>query len=226
MTTQLNTLYEKPAYGAVEAAIYLRVPVTTLRYWLTGFGKRDPIIEPVETAPARLSFMNLLECHALAGMRKTYDLKLPKVRKALQKVSEQSPKPHPLVNQVFLTDRKDLFIEQLGRIINVSKFSEQLNLDFFHIHLERVVTDPKGLFRFFPFVREPRASEPKLIEINPAVGFGKPVIAGTGISTAIIASRFNAREPVVALAEEYGCTQEQIEEAIRWERPVVLPVAA
>src|SRR5258707_10144636 len=139
---------------------------------------------------------------------------------------KKKTKPHPLVNQVFLTDRKDLFIEQLGRIINVSKFSEQLNWDFFHIHLERVVTDPKGLFRFFPFVREPRASEPKLIEINPAVGFGKPVIAGTGISTAIIASRFNAREPVVALAEEYGCTQEQIEEAIRWERPVVLPVAA
>ena len=46
MTTQLNTLYEKPAYGVVGAAIYLKVPVTTLRYWLTGFGKRDPIIEP------------------------------------------------------------------------------------------------------------------------------------------------------------------------------------
>src|SRR5215475_4339527 len=226
MTTQLNTLYEKPAYGVIEAAIYLKVPVTTLRYWLTGFGKRDPIIDPVETEPARLSFLNLLECHALAGMRKTYDLKLPRVRKALRKVSEQFPQPHPLVTQVFLTDRKDLFIEKLGRFINVSKSSDQLNLEFFHIHLERVATDPNGLFKFFPFVREPRASEPKLIEINPAVGFGKPVIAGTGISTAIIASRFNARELIVALADEYGCTQEQIEEAIRWEQPLAVPVAA
>src|SRR5260221_2638205 len=103
MTTQLNPLYEKPAYGVVEAAIYLKVPVTTLRYWLTGFGKRDPIIAPVETALARRSFMNLLECQALAGMRKTYDLKLPKVRKALRKVSEQSPKPHPVGNHGVVT---------------------------------------------------------------------------------------------------------------------------
>ena len=224
MTTQLKTLYEKPAYGVGEAAIYLKVPMTTLRYWLTGFGKREPIIEPVEAAPTRLSFMNLLECHALAGMRKIYDLKLPKVRKALRKVSEQFPQPHPLVSQVFLTDHKDLFVEKLGQIVNVSKPSDQFDLDFFHIHLERVVTDPKGLFRFFPFVHEPKASEPKLIEINPTVGFGKPVIAGTGISTAIIASRFNARESIPALAEEYGCTTQQIEEAIRWERPI--PIAS
>ena len=92
------------------------------------------------------------------------------------------------------------------------------------MHLERVEIDPHGLFRFFPFVVEPRASEPKTIEINPRIGFGKPVIAGTAISTAIIASRFNARESVGDLAEEYGCEPQQIEEAIRWER--ALPVAA
>jgi uncharacterized protein (DUF433 family) len=69
--------------------------------------------------------------------------------------------------------------------------------------------DPKGLFRFFPFVVQPGPSEPKTIEINPMVGFGKPVIAGTAISTAIIASRFNARESVTDLASEYGCTPQQ-----------------
>lgn len=67
--------------------------------------------------------------------------------------------------------------------------------------------DPKGLFRFFPFVVQPGPSEPKTIEINPMVGFGKPVIAGTAISTAIIASRFNARESVTDLASEYGSTR-------------------
>jgi uncharacterized protein (DUF433 family) len=44
--------------------------------------------------------------------------------------------------------------------------------------------------------------------------------------TAIIASRFNARESILSLAEEYGCTPQQIEEAIRWERAVPLPMAA
>ena len=67
-----NEIYEQPAYGTPEAAVYLRIPYQTIRYWLTGFKTRPPIIHPIETDPVRLSFMNLLECHALAGMRKIY----------------------------------------------------------------------------------------------------------------------------------------------------------
>jgi uncharacterized protein (DUF433 family) len=223
MTPQYKALYEEPAYGVVEAAIYLKVPYQTLRYWLTGFKKMPPMIQPVESGPTRLSFLNLLECHALAGMRRIYDLKLPKVRSALRKLSEESSRPHPLISEAFLTDRRDLFIERLGKAINISRHG-QMGLDLYHSHLERVEIDPKGMFRFFPFVVEPDPSEPKSIEINPMVGFGKPVIAGTGISTAIIASRFNARESIAELAAEYECPPQKIEEAIRWER--ALPAAA
>jgi uncharacterized protein (DUF433 family) len=223
MTLPYNQLYEEPAYGVSEAAVYLKVPYQTLRYWLTGFQKMPPMIQPVQAEPIRLSFLNLLECQALAGMRKIYDLKLPKVRSALRNLGQDASRPHPLINEAFLTDRRDLFIERLGKTINISR-QGQMGMDFYHIHLERVEIDPKGMFRFFPFVVEPGPCEPKSIEINPMVGFGKPVIAGTGISTAIIASRFNARESIADLAAEYGCKAQQIEEAIRWER--ALPAAA
>ncbi len=217
-------LYDEPAYGVSEAAAYLKVPYNTLRYWLTGFKRVAPVVVPAQAEPVRLSFLNLLECHALAGMRELYDLKLPKVRSAVVRVSKELGKPHPLVTQVFLTDRKDLFVEKMGEIINVSRPQPQMGFDFYRMFLERVETDPKGTMKFFPFVGQPSANEPKTIEINPFVGFGKPVITGTGISTAIIAARFNARDSVMELAEEYGCAPEQIEEAIRWERPI--PLAA
>jgi len=90
MTAQNLRLYEEPAYGVSEAAVYLKVPNTTLRYWL-GLGKLPPIIQPACSDPVRLSFMNLLESHALSAMRNLYNLKLPKVRSALCKISEQSP---------------------------------------------------------------------------------------------------------------------------------------
>ncbi len=160
MTARLNRLYQEPAYGLPEAAVYLKVPSQTLRYWLTGFGKRPAIIEPSESGPIRLSFYNLLECHALAAMRKLYDLKLPKVRAALTKISKDYPQPHPLIDEVFLTDRKDLFIERMGKIFNPSRHHNQLSLDFFNLYLQRVQIDANGLFRFFPFVVEPKASEP------------------------------------------------------------------
>ncbi|MGB6201009.1 MAG: DUF433 domain-containing protein [Candidatus Acidiferrales bacterium] len=223
MTAQYNKLYEEPAYGLPEAAVYLKVPYQTLRYWLTGYNTRPPIVVPAEASPVQLSFLNLLECHILAGMRKMYDVKLPKVRSALKRVTEDFPQPHPLVGEVFLTDRKDLFVERLGKIVNVSQHG-QMGLNFYHLHLERVEVDPNGIFRFFPFVVQPGPSEPKTIEINPMIGFGKPIITGTAISTAIIAARFNARESIEDLAAEYDCTTQQVEEAIRWERSV--PVAA
>jgi uncharacterized protein (DUF433 family) len=223
MTPHYNPLYEEPAYGVSEAAGYLKIPYQTLRYWLTGFRKMPPMIRPAETEPVRLSFLNLIECHVLAGMRKMYDLKLPRVRSGLRNLSESNPEPHPLITRAFLTDHTDLFIEEFGNIINVSRHG-QLGLDFSRIHLQRVEIGPERMFRFFPFVGQPGPSEPKSIEINPMIGFGKPVIAGTGISTAIIASRFNARDSTVDLAAEYECSLQQIEEAIRWELP--LPVAA
>jgi hypothetical protein len=120
----------------------------------------------------RLSFLNLLECQVLAGMRKMYDLKLPRVRSPLKTISQDFPQPHALISQVFLTDRRDLFVEKLGELINVSQHG-QMGLSCYHIHLERVDVDPKGLFRFFPFVVQPGPSEPKTIEINPMVGFRK-----------------------------------------------------
>jgi uncharacterized protein (DUF433 family) len=221
--TAFHKLYDAPAYGLPEAAVYLKVPYPTLRYWLTGFRTRPPIVEPVENDPVRLSFINLLECHVLAGMRKLYDLKLPAVRRALTHLGKESAQPHPLINEAFLTNRKDLFIQRLGKTINLSQ-NGQMGLEFYRLHLERVRVEPDHMLRFFPFVVEPGPAEPKTIEINPMIGFGKPVIAGTGISTAIIASRFNARESIADLAAEYGRTPQEIEEAIRWEQ--ALPVAA
>lgn len=214
-----NPLYDEPAYGMREVAFYLKIPYNTLRYWLTGFGKASPIIHAMTTDPIRLSFLNLIECHVLSGMRKIYDLKLPKVRHALSVVTSEFRHDHPLISETFLTDRKDLFVERMGKVVNLSR-PGQLALDFYHLHLERVAVEPNGIFRFFPFVELPKASEPKIIEINPMVGFGKPVISGTGISTAVVASRFHARESIGDLAAEYDCTKEQIEEAIRWEQPV------
>ncbi len=209
---------ETPIYGLTEAAQYLRVPLNTLRYWVRGGGPVSPLIRLAGSEPSRLSFMNLLECHMLSSMRAIYDVRIPKVRKSLATLSKYVQHRHPLVEQAFQTDRRDLFIEHVGKVVNLSKDEQILIPGVMELYLERIERDPKGLFKLYPFVMERTSNEPRLILINPAVGFGKPVIAGTGISTAVISSRFNARESVPDLASEYGVTPKQIEEAIRWEQ--------
>jgi uncharacterized protein (DUF433 family) len=164
--------------------------------------------------------MNLLECHMLAAMRCLYDLRLPKIRRAVAHLNKTSGCSHPLIEQSLYTNRVDVLIKEIDKLVNLSRGGQLAIPEIFEVHLERIEYD-KGIFNFYPFVRERSASEPKFIVINPALGFGKPVIAGTGISTAVIASRFNARESVPELAMEYGLEEKQVEEAIRWETRAV-----
>ena len=213
---------ELPLYGLSEAALYLRVPMTTLEYWAFGRGRVPPLISVAQKHPRAFSFMNLLECHMLASMRTLYDLRLPKIRRAVAHLNKTFGYRHPLIEEPLYTNRVDLLIKQIDRFINVSRDGQLAIPEIVETHLERVEYDKKvGAVRFYPFVRQRSAAEPKLIVINPALGFGKPVIAGTGISTAVIASRFNARESIPALAKEYGLEEKQIEEAIRWETRAV-----
>jgi uncharacterized protein (DUF433 family) len=181
---------EIPAYGIIEVADYLRVPRKTVEYWVAG-GK-SPLVHAPSTSPPRFTFMNLLECHIL----------------------------HPLLDQLFQTDRIDLFVAKLpDEIINVSKQGQLGFKGILETFLERIELDTSRIAaKFFPFVEEKKSGEPKIIEINPSVAFGRPVIAGTGITADVIAGRFAARESVAALAEEYERPPGEIEEAIRWAR--------
>jgi uncharacterized protein (DUF433 family) len=206
---------ETPAYGIIEVAEYLRIPRKTVEYWVSG--GRSPLVRVPSTSPPRFSFMNLLECHILSAMR-WKGVRVEKVRRALEYIGRQWPSKHPLLDQLFQTDRVDLFISRLpDEVINVSRLGQLGFKDILETFLERVELDVSGIAaKFFPFVEEKRPGEPKIIEINPSVAFGRPVIAGTGITADIIAGRFAARESVAALAEEYGRPPGEIEEAIRW----------
>lgn len=214
--TRDNHIMEAPVYGFAEAAQYLRIPLTTLRYWSQGSGSVPPLIKLPQSA--RLSFANLLEAYMLSSMRAIHNVRVPRVRKALVNLAKYVQHKHPLIEQAFETDRRDLFIEHLGKKVNLYKDEQILIPGIMELYLERIERDPKGLLRLYPFVMQPKPNEPRMILISPAVGFGKPVIAGTGISTAVVASRFNARESIDDLSSEYGVTPEQIEEAIRWEQ--------
>ena len=164
--------------------------------------------------------MNLLECHMLSAMRSLYHLRLPKIRRALQnlsKVVRRQELRHPLVQIAFLTDGVDILVHEMDRLVNLSRDRQLAIPQVMQAYLRRIEVDAEGLLQFYPFVMRKGLDEPKFIVISPRVGFGKPVVAGTGISTAVIASRFNARESVTDLAREYGLEEKQVEEAIRWE---------
>jgi uncharacterized protein (DUF433 family) len=208
---------ELPIYGLSESARYLRLPIKTLEYWVYGRDRTPGLITPAGKHPRALSFMNLLECHMLSAMKENYDLRIPKIRKAIASLNRRLHYRHALIEAPLFTNRVDVILREIDdRYVNLSGKEGQLVMPELLMHFERIVRDENGL-RFFPFVVGKGQNEPRTILMTPTVSFGKPVISGTGISTAVIASRFNARESITDLADEYGLKANQIEEAIRWE---------
>jgi uncharacterized protein (DUF433 family) len=55
------------------------------------------------------------------------------------------------------------------------------------------------------------------VVIDPRLSFGRPVLAGTGIPTVVIAERCNAGESMEELASDYSRSRTDIEEAMRCE---------
>jgi uncharacterized protein (DUF433 family) len=53
--------------------------------------------------------------------------------------------------------------------------------------------------------------------MDPRISLGRPVIAGTGIATAVVADRYKAGETMEELAQDYGRDRLEIEQAIQCE---------
>ena len=72
-------------------------------------------------------------------------------------------------------------------------------------------------FRLYPL--PPGVSHgAKTIVIDPRISFGRPTIAGSGVSTEALISRIDAGETVDALADDYGLRPDQIDDAVLYER--------
>lgn len=221
---------EVPSYGVMEAAHYLRIPRTTIRDWMSGRHYRStagvrfsrPIIQIPDSAVKLLSFMNLVEIHVLDAIRRKHDIPLEKVRAAMTYLAKQFPSRHPLADQEFATDGLNLFIKKFSQLINVSQDGQLAIHEILQAHLHRIERDLNGIpIRLYPFTRKrDLREEPRAVVIDPHVSFGRPVLAGTGIPTAVIAERYKAGESMDDLAEDYGRRRLEIEEAIRCELSV------
>jgi uncharacterized protein (DUF433 family) len=168
-----------------------------------------------------LSFVNLVEAHVLDvldALRREHEIPLQKVRKAILYLSQQLDSRHPLADQCFETDGVDLFIRQYGQLVNISRAGQLAMRKILEAYLRRVERDEAGVVaRLYPFTRKRMLDDPKVIVIDPRISFGRPVLAGSGIPTAVVAERYKAGESVDELADDYGRKRLEIEEAIRCE---------
>ena len=209
---------EMPAYSPGEAAHYLDIPMSTVRYWSLGRDQIRPLIEPAEIDPLILSFANLVELHILGAIRRKHRISMPRVRAALDYVQSVLKVPRPLANREFETDGVGLFVDHLGGLINASSQGQMEMKEIIGKALVRVEWDAAGQpVRFFPYTRIEPSDSAELIMIDPSISGGRAVIRGSRIAVEVVAERYKAGESIRDLAQDYGRDRDEIEEAIRCE---------
>lgn len=215
----MDVIRTTAAYSMGEAAHYLNLPPTTLRAWCLGQRGFRAVIRLDGKSPWALSFLNLVEAHVLAAIRREHKVPLPAVRKALKYVQDHLDLHRPLVQAAFETDGVSLFVERLGQLINASKEGQTAMREILQAHLRRIERDGKGLpIKLFLFTRrDGTAQAPSPIVVDPRISFGRPVLVGRSVPTAVLADRFKAGDSLRELAEDYEAPSEAIEEAIRCE---------
>jgi uncharacterized protein (DUF433 family) len=212
-----------PAYTIPEVAQYISLPVSRVRYWLSGTPrttseeKTMPVIVAADPAKQILSFTNLTEIHVLSLLR-SKNVKLSKVRSAIDYLSREFETDHPLAELQISTDRTDIFVEKFDELINASLYGQIPIREIVELYLERIERDKQGRpICFYPFTRRDIAKSPKLVSIDPRRRFGRPYLTEGGIETWVIASRYIAGDSISSLVDDYNVSMEAIEEAIRYE---------
>src|SRR5437763_1916338 len=177
-TTEEKDVRELAAYGIAEAAHYLLVPRATLRSWVAGmsYGSGSerklfkPVIQPAAKSPVALSFINLIEAHVLAAIRRKHRVDMPAVRRAIDFLKTKLGSAHPLADHKFETNGIDLFISHYGDFISVSQGGQLAVRQLLAAHLRRIERDEKGFpLRLYPFTRIDEIDQAKNIVIDPFI---------------------------------------------------------
>ncbi len=213
-TPKRTQLVDAPAYTLREATRLTGISFGALHAWSNGRpasgGRRTSQKPIIQLAGRHWSFTNLVEAHALRALRKTHQLKLEAIRKAVRYVEEQLKVQHPLATNAFKTDGVSLFVDKFGQLINASRDGQTAMKDVLEKYLQLI-----------DYGRDGRAArlyvdgDRRLIVIDPAVRFGRPVLTGTSVPVEMIVERFDAGDSVRQLAADYEVRTEQVEEALR-----------
>lgn len=225
-TTRSQDTRDVPLYAIAEAARYLHIAPATLRSWVVGRpytvkgGERyfEPLIRLPDISELRLSFLNLIEAHNLRALRTRHRVSIRAVRQALDVAEQEYGVNRLLTSHELSAGAGELFLNSYGELISLNRSGQIALKRILDAYLERVEWDTRRKpSRLYPFLMA-GISEPKVIAIDPRIGFGRPILLRKGISTAAIAERVDAGEDVVEVAWDYELEPAEVEDALIYER--------
>jgi len=215
-----------PRYSIVEAARLIPgLSRTTLRSWVLGrhypvkggTGFFEPILSLPDSAEPLLSFTNLVEAHILYGLRSNREISIPDLRTAIDYAERRHGIKHLLAHRDVRASAGDLFLDRYGELVSLTRAGQLAMREVLDAYLRRLRHGKTGLaVSLAPIL--PWAPDRHDYVIDPAIAYGRPVIAKHGVPVEVVANRINGGETIDTLARDYGLEQNEIKTALAYAR--------
>lgn len=111
-------MYQDPLLTPKETARHLRIPESTMYYWLSEQAAGAPLVHRVTPAKRgwpSVPFVAVIEAYVLRTLRADLGLKKSTIRDAAAAIRREFNTPYGLASKRIVTDGIDIFIEHAGR---------------------------------------------------------------------------------------------------------------
>ena len=222
----------RPLLTIREAAWNLAVAESTFRDWARGYRRQDrgvglaTVGEPVVTAvgpggrTATIPLVGLVEGLVLAAFRRT-GVPLQRIRPALGILGREIGLAHALASRGLYSDGAEVLysyaargrgdLDDVAEDLVVVRSGQHVFVDVIRDYLELISFGEDG---WPERVGLPAYRSAKVI-VDPQLAFGRPIFENGGARVEDVIDRWRAGESASELAQDFGVSAEEIEDAAR-----------
>jgi uncharacterized protein (DUF433 family) len=164
-----------------------------------------------EVVGGGVSFTDLIEIVAIGGFKR-HGFSVPTIRRIVENCQAQFGERYPLSTQTFKVGGRDVFVSDESTLHDVLRRRGAAAWDeILAPFLETLDYRDSFAYRWWPLGRS------KPVVVDPAFGYGLPVIAGSGVRTEIVRERFEVGDSIEQIARDFSVATDEVQSAIQFE---------
>ncbi len=210
-------IFNDPLFTPGEVSLYLKIPRSTIYYWIaTSSGGDVPLVHhmtPERRGAASVPFAALVEAYVLRALRNELHFTKRQVTDTVADVRANFGTDFALASKRIATDGIDIFIQHNdGDFARVGDH-QVLIREIVGNYLRYITWDDKS--EYAARLRLPSFGEDARVVTDPRFGWGAPVVERNKVPVRAVLDLWASGEPLSVVADEYGLSIAEAEEICR-----------
>lgn len=217
MQLAMDKFLGRGLYSPAEAALYARVPTSTVTRWMFGNARGDAVLRPEMGAEDRcVTFLDLLQIMAVRAIRSEKNVSLQRIRDAVRRAEDDYGVPFPLARRhtTYLINGElsvrvgEDIVQVSGREPHSKHFDERIIEHF----LQDVGFDDTGLGKRFTAFKYQNSE----VLIEPSYRLGTPAVGPMRVPAETLVHAYRTEGSLDAAAKAYGVSTNDVDTAYRY----------